>query len=188
MILPYQELNSRHSDLIEHPDKELLNPASIDIRIGDTLLIEVYNPSLPLWFNRLLRPISFLLPKNVLPKFHNVNLKKYSKKNSFYIYPGECVLVASQENLLVPDDLVMDIRLKSSRARELYNHSLAFWFDPGWMGIGTLELQNIGSYCKLPLYPGMKIGQIIYNKLTDTCEKPYRGRYRGAGGVESSKA
>ena len=187
MILPYQALKERHSELIEHPEESLLNPASIDIRIGETLLIEVYSPLLPLWINRALRPISFLLPKNFKPKFKKIHLRQFTSENPFYINPGECVLVSSKENLLVPEDLVMDIRLKSSRARELYNHSLAFWFDPGWRGIGTLEIQNISTFAKLPLYYDLKIGQIIYNQLTATCSKPYSGKYKYAGGVESSK-
>lgn len=189
MILPSQQLEKRHFDLIEHPHPQLdlINPASIDIRIGNDLMIEVYSEYLPLFINRLLRPISFLLPKRKFPKYLKLNLRDYDADNPFYFYPGECILVSSMENLLVPEDLVMDLRLKSSRARELYDHSLAFWFDPGWRGIGTMELKNISTFAKLPVYPGLKIAQIIYNTLTETCASPYKGKYKYAAGVESSK-
>ena len=187
MILPYQELDKKHYELIEHPIKDRLNPASIDIGIGTNLLLECYLPKLPLWLNRFLSKVSFILPKNITPKFKKIDLTFCTPENPFYIYPGECILVSTQENLFVPDDLVMEMKLKSSRARELYNHSLAFWFDPGWRGVGTLEIQNISRFSKLPIYPNMKIGQTIYHKLSEKCAVPYRGKYQYAGTVEGSK-
>ena len=44
-------------------------------------------------------------------------------------------------------------------------HSTAGYVDPGWDGYLTLELSNVANL-PITLYPGMKIGQISFFKLT----------------------
>ena len=77
--------------------------------------------------------------------------------------------------------------LKSSVARMGWNHSLAFWFDPGWNGIGTLEIKNITQYSILPIWYGMPFGQLVVHMLDDVPNKPYNGKYQNASGVEGVK-
>jgi dCTP deaminase len=136
----------------------MVNPASIDIRIGNT---------------NIYRGVE-------------CDISGRTADNPIYLEPGAFMLVSTLERLKVPLDCAMDLRLKSSRARVGYDHALAFWFDPGWDGIGTLEIKNIG-YDMLPIYPGLRIGQIIYHRLTEVCEKPYAGRYQAATIVEGAK-
>jgi dCTP deaminase len=160
MILPYQELMRRGQagELIEPFDPAMVNPASIDICIGNT---------------NIYRGIE-------------CSIAGRTKDNPIYLEPGAFMLCSTLERLKVPLDCAMDLRLKSSRARAGYNHALAFWFDPGWDGIGTLEIQNIG-YEMLPIYPGLRIGQIIYHRLVEPCAQPYAGRYQAATTVEAPK-
>lgn len=160
MILPYQELMERglRGELLEPFNPDMVNPASIDICIGTTLLY----------------------------RGTECSIVDRTQETPIYLEPGAFMLVSTLERLKVPLDCAMDLRLKSSRARAGYNHALAFWFDPGWDGIGTLEIQNIG-YDILPLYPGLRIGQIIYHRLVAPCEKPYAGRYQAATSVEAPK-
>lgn len=160
MILSYRELCLRGADLLEPFTLAHVNPASIDICIGHTLCNE---------------------------RQDEIDLHDYTQTDPYWLTPGEFVLVGTLERLKVPLDLAMDLRLKSSRAREGYNHLLAFWFDPGWEGIGTLELVNVNRYHDLPLYPGLRIGQVIYHRLTEPTTQPYQGRYQGAQQVEISK-
>lgn len=160
MILPYQELMERgaRGELVDpfHPD--MVNPASIDICIG-----------------------THLIYRDV-----ECDITGRTAENPIFLEPGAFMLCSTLERLKVPLDCAMDLRLKSSRARQGYDHALAFWFDPGWDGIGTLEVKNIG-YVVLPLYPGLRIGQIIYHRLAAVCERPYQGRYQAATTVEGAK-
>ena len=161
MILPYQELMERglRGELLEPFNPEMVNPASIDICIGTT---------------NIYRGVE-------------CDITGRDQANPIYLERGAFMLCSTLERLKVPLDCAMDLRLKSSRARAGYNHSLAFWFDPGWDGIGTLELQNVG-YEPLPIYPGLRIGQIIYHRLVAPCDKPYAGRYQAATTVEGAKS
>lgn len=162
MILSHQTLIRRLPELIgeEHRDPALVNPASIDIRVGATAQTE---------------------------SGAQYDLARCSKERPFMMESGQFVLVSTLERLMVPIDLAVELKLKSSRAREGYNHSLAFWFDPGWDGIGTMELKNYSRVRGLPLYAGLRIAQLIVHKLDEPCEKPYVGRYNGATEVEGSK-
>jgi len=58
-------------------------------------------------------------------------------------------------------------------------HSTAGFVDAGWDGQLTLELSNV-STLPITLYPGMKIGQISFIKMTTPAEHPY-----GSGEVGS---
>jgi dCTP deaminase len=81
----------------------------------------------------------------------------------------------------------VDLRLKSSTARMGWNHSLAFWVDPGWSGVLTMEVQNI-SKGPLRLTYGQRFAQIIVHELSSlTGEHSYQGRYQGATTVEAAK-
>lgn len=88
---------------------------------------------------------------------------------------------------MVPNDLAVELKLKSSRAREGFDHSLAFWFDPGWDGIGTLEIHNMNRLQTLTLEYGMRFAQIIVHKLDVPVTNPYAGRYQNATSVEAAK-
>jgi deoxycytidine triphosphate deaminase len=159
----YRTLCERLVEFVGHYDTSLVNPASIDIRLGETILIE--DPD----------------SDNMRP----VQLKGRSER--YMLAPGQFVLASTLERIRVPIDMALELKLKSSIARGRYNHSLAFWFDPGWDGIGTLELMNVSQFRYRPLEYGMRIGQIIYHTLDEPCAKPYAGKYQGATTVEAAK-
>ena len=168
MILSHQTLIKRLPELLPlHSDVSMVNPASIDIRVG--MKCRVYNC------------VAF----GGQGRWADVCLDGTGKENPGWIVPGEFWLVPTYETLAVPLDLAMELKLKSSRAREGYNHSLAFWFDPGWYGVGTMELSTLAG--RIPIFYGMKIAQIIYHKLDEPCDKPYEGKYHNATSVEQSK-
>ncbi len=143
----------------DHADPALVNPASIDIRIGRKGRIEA---GMNIW--------------------RDVDLTA-----ALGLFPKQFMLVETLERICVPNGYVVELKLKSSRAREGFNHSLAFWFDPGWDGIGTMEIQNVTDYQVLPVYYGLRFGQIIVHELDALAINPYNGRYQGATGVEGAK-
>ena len=105
----------------------------------------------------------------------------------YTLLPGEFVLVETYERIKVPEDLAVELKLKSSIAREGYNHSLAFWFDPGWDGIGTMEVSNLNRARSLQLEYGMPFAQLIFHKLSSVPLELYSGKYQGANTVEDAK-
>ena len=52
-------------------------------------------------------------------------------------------------------------------------HSTAGFIDPGFSGHVTLELANVATL-PIKLYPGMKIGQVCYFRLTLAGRQPVR--------------
>lgn len=91
----------------------------------------------------------------------------------FILHPGEFVLGSTLERVALPADLVGRLEGKSSLGRlGLLIHSTAGFVDAGWDGQLTLELSNVASL-PITLYPGMKIGQISFMRMTTPAENPY---------------
>ncbi|MBK5223176.1 MAG: dCTP deaminase [Acidimicrobiia bacterium] len=94
-------------------------------------------------------------------------------ENPFMLHPGEFVLGSTTERVGLPDDLVARLEGKSSLGRlGLLIHSTAGFVDAGWDGQLTLELSNVANL-PITLYPGMKIGQISFIRMTSAADVPY---------------
>ena len=97
----------------------------------------------------------------------------------FILHPGEFVLGSTYETVTLPDDIAARLEGKSSLGRlGLLTHSTAGFIDPGFSGHVTLELSNMATL-PIKLWPGMKIGQLCFFRLTSAAEYPLRlGRVR----------
>ncbi|MCP3856111.1 MAG: dCTP deaminase [Actinomycetia bacterium] len=110
----------------------------------------------------------------------------------FILHPGEFVLGSTLERVAVPDDLVARLEGKSSLGRlGLLIHSTAGFVDAGWDGQLTLELSNVANL-PITLYPGMKIGQISFIRMTTPADNPYGtsalgSKYQGQKGPRPSR-
>ncbi len=109
----------------------------------------------------------------------------------FIVQPGEFVLGVTCETVTVPDDLVVRVEGRSSLGRlGIIIHSTAGFVDPGFSGTITLEISNLN---RLPvaLYPGMRICQIAFEKMTSPAETPYNkkvgSKYQGQVLPEESR-
>lgn len=161
MILCDVDLLALLAELIpENYDAAMVNPASIDIRVGKSMMREVA---------------------------HGRFQKEEIPPKGIWVEPGEFLLVDTQENFNVPNGYAMDLRLKSSIARRGWDHSLAFWVDPGWQGVLTMEIRNVLQFNRLHLIPGLRFAQVIVHQLTGKSSRPYAGRYQKADSVEASK-
>src|SRR4249919_1940124 len=111
---------------------------------------------------------------------------------AFILHPGEFVLGSTAERVAVPNDLVARLEGKSSLGRlGLLIHSTAGYVDPGWDGYLTLELSNVANL-PITIYPGMKIGQISFFRLTTEADVPYgsgsaKSKYQGQRGPTASR-
>ena len=162
MILCDRSLRALLPQLVKEPDYSLVNPASVDIRVGAELMMET-----KIGWDRILLQGAAM----------------------HYLDPGEFVLVSTEEYLMVPNGYAMEVRLKSTAARKGYDQALATWFDPGWSGVGTLEIRNGCRYhsISLPLFRGMRIAQFVVHTLDGLSEHVYNGKYNHATTVESAK-
>jgi dCTP deaminase len=100
------------------------------------------------------------------------------------------MLAETREIFNLPDHVGAQFVLKSSRAREGWDHAEAGWCDPGWYGSRlTMELRNQRRWHDLVLWPGMKIGQMKFLLVSGSVERSYAetGRYNADLGVTGSK-
>jgi dCTP deaminase len=111
----------------------------------------------------------------------------------FILHPGEFVLGSTFEVVTLPDDLAARVEGKSSLGRlGLLTHATAGFVDPGFSGHVTLELANVATL-PIKLYPGMKIGQLCFFRLSSPAEHPYGSakygsRYQGQRGPTPSRS
>jgi dCTP deaminase len=100
-------------------------------------------------------------------------LVEVTGEEALILHPGEFVLGSTVERVRLPDDLVGRLEGKSSLGRlGLLIHSTAGFVDAGWDGYLTLELSNVANL-PITVYPGMKIGQISFLKMTTAADTPY---------------
>ena len=111
----------------------------------------------------------------------------------FILHPGEFVLGSTFESVTLPDDIAARLEGKSSLGRlGLLTHSTAGFIDPGFTGHVTLELSNVATL-PIKLWPGMKIGQMCFFRLSSPSEHPYGSsvagsRYQGQRGPTASRS
>lgn len=128
--------------------------------------------------------------ENVNPASYDVTLKEdvlvrggEPHKLPLTFMPQEFIIATTIEYFKFPLDIAGDMRLKSSIGRMGINHVLSVWFDPGFEGEATLELQNISNQ-PIKLEAGMKIAQMVFMQLTEPSRLSYKdtGRYFGQTG------
>lgn len=159
-------------------DPELVNPASLDVRLGDALLIESAVNDACWRFDQ-----------------HDDGMVPYpfadhTQENPYLLVPGQFVLAHTIEVFNLPDDIAAQFMLKSSRARSGLEHLMAGYCDPGWHGsVLTLELHNSRQLHPVPLWPGMKIGQMVFHQMAATPQRSYAltGRYNRDTTVQGSR-
>ena len=106
---------------------------------------------------------------------------------------GQRVLVVAGRDRAVVHDIAARVEGKSSLGRlGLLTHATAGFVDPGFTGHVTLELANVATL-PIKLYPGMKIGQFCFFRLSSPSDHPYGSekygsRYQGQRGPTASRS
>jgi dCTP deaminase len=152
--------------VIDPFDEGCVQPSSVDLHV-DAVFRVFHNARYP--YIDVRQPMEDLTEEVKVPG-----------DEPFILHPGEFVLGATLERIALPDDLVARLEGKSSLGRlGLLIHSTAGYVDPGWDGYLTLELSNVANL-PITIYPGMKIGQISFFRLTTAAESPYGSREAGS--------
>ncbi|MFL5860392.1 MAG: dCTP deaminase [Solirubrobacteraceae bacterium] len=140
-------------------DPELVQPASVDLRLGDSFRVFHNHRATAI---DLRRPPENLTEEVLVPQ-----------GESFVIHPGEFCLGRTLEWVELPDDVVARIEGKSSLGRlGLIVHATAGFCDPGWKGTLTLELNNL-TRVPIILHPGLEIAQLSFMMLDRPAQRPY---------------
>jgi dCTP deaminase len=145
--------------LIDPYDASLIQPASVDLRLGDSFRV---------FHNHRAAAIDLREPPAGLTEEVVI-----AEDEAFVIHPGEFCLGRTLEWVEIPDDIVARIEGKSSIGRlGLIVHATAGFCDPGWKGTLTLELNNL-TRVPIKLYPGLLIAQLSFMALDRPAERPY---------------
>ena len=160
-------------------DSEMIQPSSVDVRL-----------------DRYFRVFENHRYPHIDPAEDQPDLTRAVEpagKEPFILHPGEFVLGSTYEVVSLPDDIAARLEGKSSLGRlGLLTHSTAGFIDPGFSGHVTLELSNAATL-PIKLWPGMKIGQLCFFRLSSPAEHPYGSarygsRYQGQRGPTQSRS
>ncbi|MCL2516059.1 MAG: dCTP deaminase [Microbacteriaceae bacterium] len=164
---------------LEPYEPAMIQPSSIDVRLDR--------------FFRLFSNHKYPFIDPAEDQSDLTHLVEVAGDEPFILHPGEFVLGSTYERVSLPDDVAARLEGKSSLGRlGLLTHSTAGFIDPGFTGHVTLELSNVATL-PIKLWPGMKIGQMCFFRLTSPAEKPYgsadySSRYQGQRGPTASRS
>ncbi|MBR6430378.1 MAG: dCTP deaminase [Oscillospiraceae bacterium] len=152
---------------IEPLEKEQIQPASVDIRLGDTFGI-VEDTS------------SGILTLDGQIAYKTIRTERY------LLLPGQFVLATTMEYFRLPEDVTAFVEGRSSLGRMGLFIQNAGWVDPGFEGEITLELFN-ANRCAIELRAGRRVGQLVFARMDQPARNPYRGKYQGQRGATGSR-
>ncbi|AXK45977.1 dCTP deaminase [Brachybacterium saurashtrense] len=164
---------------LEPFDEAMIQPASVDVRI-----------------DRFFRLFDNHKHAMIDPSVEQPDLTRevaVGPDEPYMLHPGEFVLASTYEQITLPEDVAARLEGKSSLGRlGLLTHSTAGFIDPGFRGHITLELSNMATL-PVALWPGMKIGQLCFFRLSSAAENPYGSagnlnRYLGQRGPTPSRS
>lgn len=161
--------------VLKNASYDNVNSASIDIVLGKTIMVEKQRGGII----------------NMLDKSGDHMERIVMGPEGYVVPPGGCVLAESVEVFNLPNNISAEYKLKSTMARNFFNHLNAGWADAGWHGsVLTLEFVNHLQYHSIRIIPGMKAGQMIFFEHAEVPdEKSYaaRGQYNNDNGVTAGK-
>ncbi|MCS5737020.1 dCTP deaminase [Herbiconiux daphne] len=153
---------------------ENVNSASIDVRIGDHILLEDITTAAG-------HPVVDIAAKES-PKFVKIGIPE----EGLVIHPGVIFLASTMETFNLPNTISGQFILRSSVARCFLEHMQAGWADAGWHGAQlTMEFKNMNRQHSLLIRKGMRIGQMVFFEHADAGENSYaiKGNYNNQQGA-----
>ncbi len=148
-------------------DKDSIQPASIDMRLGSHFLVVEDR------------------------QMHTIDLNseivyRQIEGQSIIIPPHSFLLATTLEYIRLPNDLVAFVEGRSSIGRIGLFIQNAGWVDPGFEGQITLELYNANSL-PIRLEAGRRICQLVFCRMDQAAGTPYRGKYQGQRNATGSQ-
>lgn len=204
VLVDYEIKNAIRSGDIEVTffDESLLNPASLDIRLGHVVgTVHGMKESVARHGQGLLNQAYTEITSPWGDPFNTIEIIDPLDKDSFNIEyiditgrfclvpPNSYVLASMYEDTKVLHNISTKIVGKSSMARlGCSNSDAAGWAEVGWSGNLTMEIFNHNNKAFLKLTHGMKIGQLLfYQHHTPENDYSKKGRYLNQKPGQGSK-
>ncbi|GAA1349462.1 dCTP deaminase [Arthrobacter koreensis] len=182
MLISDRDIRAEIADeriVLDPYDPAMVQPSSVDVRIDR--------------YFRLFDNHKYAHIDPSLDQPDLTRLVEVAPDEPFILHPGEFVLGSTYEQVTLPDDIAARLEGKSSLGRlGLLTHSTAGFIDPGFSGHVTLELSNMATL-PIKLWPGSKIGQLCFFRLSSPAEHAYGSgaygnRYQGQRGPTASRS
>ena len=155
-------------------DESCINAASLDVRLGNKILVEKFLPGVD-------QVVDYRARQKLA-----MDEVELDPADGYVLRPGRFILAHTIELCNFPDDVSALFRIKSSMGRIGLEHLDAGWVDPGFHGSLTLEFKNMTQWHSIRIRPGDKIGQLVFFRGQSVSEsQSYRtkGNYNGQDGV-----
>lgn len=149
------------------PDVAQIQPASFDIRIGNTFCVADETPD-------------GVVSLEAKIKYRTITADRY------VLLPGQFVLASTMEYFKLPNNLTAFVEGRSSIGRLGLFVQNAGWVDPGFEGEITLEMYNASRFA-IELKAGSRVGQLVFAKMGVDAKYPYNGKYQGQRGATGSR-
>jgi len=153
-----KELIKKEELIIEPINESQIQPASIDLRLGNSYLK----------INENLMEVMTLQDKI---KYESI------ARDEIVIPPNSFLLATSMEYIDLPDYITAFVEGRSSIGRMGLFIQNAGWVDPGFSGQITLELYN-ANRLPIKLFSGRRICQLVFAKMDQASSCPHQGKYQ----------
>jgi len=175
-LLSYTELCELVEQGVINAPLENINGSSIDLTLSNSIRVE--------------SNLGLNIDVDLFAK-QSINTHEVIIGDEGYVLtPGSFILASSVETFNLPDNIAAEFVLKSSQARNGWQHCNAGFCDQMWSNSQlTFEYYNVCNYHNLILRPGMKAGQIKFYKTTPVPhDKSYaiKGQYNNQSGATAS--
>ena len=153
--------------------EEFIDPASIDVRLGNEFII--------------MKKESFAVLDIRRQKELATQIERYQEhvrlnyREEFVLHPNQLIIGSTLEYVCLPSRLMCYVVGKSTWGRMGLVIATATKVDPGFKGCITLEMINQGEVPVI-LYPGIPIAQLVFHETTG--EAKYEGGYNCATGPQ----
>ena len=145
--------------VVEPLEEQSIQPASIDLRLGEHFLKVDENDFETIHLDRPVRYVEMTMREIVIP-------------------PGSFMLASTMEYIKLPTNVIAFVEGRSSIGRIGLFVQNAGWVDPGFEGELTLELFNANRQ-PIRLQSGRRICQLVFSRMDQHASAPYRGKYQG---------
>ncbi|QSX08673.1 dCTP deaminase [Alkalibacter rhizosphaerae] len=153
------ELLSTRELIIDPITPEQIQPASVDIRLGNHFLKLDENSIESMTLTDEIRYLSFETDEVIIP-------------------PHSFLLATTREYIKLPGNLTAFVEGRSSIGRLGLFIQNAGWVDPGFEGEITLELYN-ANRLPIKLKSDRRICQLVFASMDQYAMNPYKGKYQG---------
>ena len=164
--------------MVDPFDPSLVNPASIDLRLG----------------------AEYRLPATlaIVDKVEAISStgihaggwgeERTMGEHGLTLYPGQFVLCHTLETVRIPSNASAALYSKSSTGRRGLEHLHAGWIDPGFVGQLTLEFKVVSPW-HIKVMPGERLMQMVVCNLTGPAALDYSktGRYQNQTGATPAR-